>query len=612
MHIYRVRIKNFRCLSNFEIILSPGVSLFVGENNSGKSTLLYAIEKVLGRNPSRFELEDFYAPASGFNPRTSEPIEIDIELRPFPSVANQSSTSSFSEQFIQEFTGKIDIDDKGQLFIARVKAQYDSTTQQVQHGYFSVNVVGMESPLNNRDRFRLRSYVPFYLVNAFRDSNEELHPQRRSFWGRLLEAIPVDAALTARVTASLASVNDDLVTNTPRLQEIKDRFISLKDVIGLADVPDCVQIHPIPPEPQELLRNLDVLLQTRGSSKHFRLSQHGEGMRSLAVLTIFRIFVQTLVREENENEEANPILAIEEPEAHLHPHTQRAVVEQLGSLAGQVFVTTHSPQVTEQSEIQRIYLFQKPGPASKLKYLPESHPVNPPQPFLTDPVKVKLDRYLKGGGADIFFARCVVFFEGDSERLALPVFAKAININLNQLGITLLPVSGKDYEPYLRVLHSSAFGIPCVILSDADGNTMRELANKLVKAGYITQAEVDTASASGRLRNDVLLPNNCFCYGDGENFEYLLLNAGFATEFQEAIQKYEEPHSAFDAFFNQPDKREKYASASIEKKIHDFIKTRSKPFYARIVAEKIAETPDRIPSVIKDALKKAKELAERG
>jgi len=609
MYIQQVHVRNFRCLRNFKIILNLGVSLFVGENNSGKSTLLYAIDKILGRNLGRFELEDFYAPASGFDPRTSEPIEIDIELRPSPLAVNQSVTPSFSDQFIQDFTGKIDTDDKGQLFIIRVKAQYDSTTQQVQHGYYSVNAVGMESPLNNRDRFRLRSYVPFYLVNAFRDSNEELR-QRRSFWGRLLEAIPVDAALAARVTASLALVNDDLVANTPRLQEIKDRFMGLRDVIGLANIPDCVQIHPIPPEPQELLRNLDVLLQTRGSSKQFRLSQHGEGMRSLAVLTIFRIFVQTLVREENENDEANPILAIEEPEAHLHPHTQRAVVEQLGPLAGQVFVTTHSPQVAEQSEIQRIYLFQKPGPAADLKYLPESQSGNCHRPFLSDPVKVKLDRYLKSGGADIFFARCVVFFEGDSERLALPVFAKAININLDQLGITLLPVFGKDYEPYLRVLHRSAFDIPWVILSDANGNTMRELANKLAKAGYITQAEVDTASASGRLRDDVLLPKNCFCYGDGEDFEYFLLNAGFVTEYEEAIQKYES--DAFRAFLNQPDRRDRYASASIEMKIHDFVNTRSKPFYARIVAEKIAETRDRIPSLIKDVLTKAKDLAERG
>ncbi|MBT9164603.1 MAG: DNA replication and repair protein RecF [candidate division WS2 bacterium] len=608
MYIHRVHIRNFRCLGNFEIILNPGVSLFVGENNSGKSTLLYAIDKILGRNPSQFELEDFYAPTSGFDPRTSEPIEIDIELRPSPVAANRSVTPSFSDQFIQDFTGKIDTDDKGQLFIGCVKARYDSATQQVQHRYYSINAAGIESPLTNRDRYRLRSYVPFYLVNAFRDSDKQLS-QRGSFWGRLLEAIPVDATLAARVTASLSLVNDDLVTNTPRLQEIKDRFMELKDVIGLAAVPGCVQIHPIPPEPQDLLRNLDVLLQTRGSSNQFRLSQHGEGMRSLAVLTIFRIFVQTLVREENENDEANPILAIEEPEAHLHPHTQRAVVEQLGPLAGQVFVTTHSPKVAEPFEIQRIYLFRRPGPEAVLRYLPENHPTNPAQSFLTEPVKVKLDRYLKSGGAELFFARCIIFFEGDSERLALPVFAKALGINLDQLGITLLPVFGKDYEPYLRILHQTAFNIPWIILSDAEGNTLKELVSKLGKAGYVTQAEVGTLSDSGQLRNDILLPNNCFCYGDGEDFENLLLKAGFVTEYQEVIEKYE--LGAFKAFFDQQDKREKYASASMEMKIHDFVKTRSKPFYARMVAEKIAGTPNKIPSVIKDALKRAKELAEK-
>jgi putative ATP-dependent endonuclease of OLD family len=53
------------------------------------------------------------------------------------------------------------------------------------------------------------------------------------------------------------------------------------------------------------------------------------GTRSLASLFVFRAFVSwKRSKADQESERLHPFLALEEPEAHLHPHAQRAVFSQ--------------------------------------------------------------------------------------------------------------------------------------------------------------------------------------------------------------------------------------------------------------------------------------------
>ena len=60
MRISRIRIENFRSLKDFEFEPEDGINLLVGENNAGKSAVLVALARTLGRATPEFELEDFY------------------------------------------------------------------------------------------------------------------------------------------------------------------------------------------------------------------------------------------------------------------------------------------------------------------------------------------------------------------------------------------------------------------------------------------------------------------------------------------------------------------------------------------------------------------------
>jgi len=57
--LIKLHIQNFRSLNNLEVDLEEYLSIIVGKNNSGKTSLLLALERFLGGAQARFELEDF-------------------------------------------------------------------------------------------------------------------------------------------------------------------------------------------------------------------------------------------------------------------------------------------------------------------------------------------------------------------------------------------------------------------------------------------------------------------------------------------------------------------------------------------------------------------------
>ena len=62
MYIERIKVKNFRLLQDFSIDLRQELSLVVGKNNSGKTSLLKVMDKFINGGESKFQFEDFSLP----------------------------------------------------------------------------------------------------------------------------------------------------------------------------------------------------------------------------------------------------------------------------------------------------------------------------------------------------------------------------------------------------------------------------------------------------------------------------------------------------------------------------------------------------------------------
>jgi predicted ATP-dependent endonuclease of OLD family len=59
MYIERIKVQNFRLLQDFSIDLQQNLSLVVGKNNSGKTSLLKVMDKFINGSESKFVFEDF-------------------------------------------------------------------------------------------------------------------------------------------------------------------------------------------------------------------------------------------------------------------------------------------------------------------------------------------------------------------------------------------------------------------------------------------------------------------------------------------------------------------------------------------------------------------------
>src|SRR5687768_15991823 len=59
MRVRTIVVKNFRLLRDLSVDLEGNLSLIIGKNNSGKTSLLLALEKFLGSSQVGFSFDDF-------------------------------------------------------------------------------------------------------------------------------------------------------------------------------------------------------------------------------------------------------------------------------------------------------------------------------------------------------------------------------------------------------------------------------------------------------------------------------------------------------------------------------------------------------------------------
>lgn len=59
MKLIKLQIKNFRSLKSLQVDIEEYLSIIIGKNNSGKTSLLLALERFLVSANPRFELDDF-------------------------------------------------------------------------------------------------------------------------------------------------------------------------------------------------------------------------------------------------------------------------------------------------------------------------------------------------------------------------------------------------------------------------------------------------------------------------------------------------------------------------------------------------------------------------
>lgn len=107
-----IRISGFRGIKNLEVSL-PRITVLIGTNNSGKTSLIKALQLAIGDYARFLSEEDFY-----IDPHDQRVNEILIDIRIIPVEDDGNRTQIFNDMWATEFGDKIKAEPNGNQFVA--------------------------------------------------------------------------------------------------------------------------------------------------------------------------------------------------------------------------------------------------------------------------------------------------------------------------------------------------------------------------------------------------------------------------------------------------------------------------------------------------------------
>jgi putative ATP-dependent endonuclease of OLD family len=477
IRLVEVRVRNFRCLRAVDVPLDR-VTVLVGKNNAGKTSFLDALFLAIGAGPRSFSEDDIHLAPSEVGVPRERRVTVDILVRPDDSEGNIVNKFP-AGPWLNLWGEGVTQDDMDHDLVAiraqgkwdAVKGEYDVTRSFLRDWPMLLDDAHLLSakvilrPVSNAQLEPLA----LYLLDAKRDIAADLR-NRASFWSKLVSDPGLSAEAVKDIEATLSSVNAQIVSGSEVLTHLQVHLSALPELAGAADN---LTIAPVSRHLRDLTKGMDVLLAEKDTAT-FPLSRQGMGTRSVATLLTFRAYADWK-QKHAKGAPVHPLLAIEEPETHLHPHAQRALFKQFTSLPGQCIISTHSPYICGQASVLQFRVFRRDTGITDVRSLT-------PGTLLADDLR-KLHRQVINTRGDVLFATAVVLVSGETEEQALPVFADAYwSRTCHELGISVIGVGGDGaYLPFLRL--AECFGIPWYIFSDGEPKAIADVNAALTVLG---------------------------------------------------------------------------------------------------------------------------------
>ena len=567
--IKTVRIAGFRGLENIEVTLEQ-TTILTGMNNTGKTSFLKALQLVLG-NRQFISQDDFFIQGSS----VSEKIIIDLLIVPIDGDGKRCE--NFSDDWEILFTtDRIRNDNIGNAFVSlrtiiifdMIKNSYN-TQQFILRDWpeFKQDDVDWSDVENGKKTSFHFDETPFYYMDAQRDILEDIK-LRSSYLGKMLSKIEYSPKDIKDIEDQIKSLNEKAVSSSDILSNIKTTLKELDTAMDTRS--EGIEITPFTKKIRDLNKGLTIYYTDSHDS--FSMEYHGMGTRSWSSLLTLKSFVVLLSKNaEKEKSVFFPVLAIEEPEAHLHPNAQKKLFGQIDAIAGQKIISTHSPYIAATAKLGQIRNFYKDETVTCGRIKTDS---------LSGEEIRKIYRQVINTRGEIFFSKLLVFFEGETEEQALPIFAqKHFGKTSVEMRLDFVGVGG--YGGYLTFIRfAEAFNIPWIIFSDAENTP-----DKNVK-GSVQQL----LSKCGSPKSE----RDCIVFiDDGNDFEKQLISDGFGDEIKKAI-------ASLDVYTNEKHREAKEQDRLTEIESYDDDKlygviTGSKTQYGPAIAEQIIQSKKDLP-----------------
>jgi len=498
MHISQIRIRHFRNFHAERFGFQKGVNTLIGENGSGKTNALYAIrlllDESLARNATRLRETDFCRILGDWRGHwiiiSADFVEVDpsegcqlikhvaghmngkaegtftLYFRPKLSVRQklyQSSQEGDSEQTRRTLEA-ITIDDYEPVTTGRSTADFlDSSTYLGLAG--DVNALAFPNPDDDdQDLLGVRigaihTEVTCTFAQALRDVVADLRGYRSNPLLTLLRGMEnsIEIGDVDRITKLVGRLNSD-ISSLPEIKRIASGIQeTLHATVGHTYSPGVSIESALPDEIEKLLQRLTVSVGDDVNSNHRgELADQSLGGANLIYLALKLLEYEVKLRSDM----VAHFLLIEEPEAHIHTHIQKTLFENQPTKRTQVFLSTHSTQISSAAKI---------GSMNVLARRKDHADVFQPATGL-DPSAVKrVERYLDAVRSPLLFAKGVILVEGEAELVMLPAMVRAVlGLSPDEMGISILAMDSAFFEHIAAVFHPTRLRRRCAIVTDLD------------------------------------------------------------------------------------------------------------------------------------------------
>ncbi|MFH0734559.1 MAG: AAA family ATPase [bacterium] len=451
MYLSSLRLWNFRKFGsnndpiNLEfpdliVNFNPGLNALIGENDSGKSCIIDAIKIILDTHSSEWnKISD-----SDFHKNTSR---LRIECRFDDFIVDEAKY--FTEWLSMEGEG-----DKAKPFL---RIMYDVTKNNDRVFPASVKA-GMDEEGYTLN-FAARELLKCTYLKPLRDAKNELMPRKGSRLSQILMGLePFKNNKEKHYLINDVFNKFDVGINEYFTNKSIDNGNGKAIKVGLEKY--LTNFFGDDKKPKFSINNkslreiLEILKLT--------LEDENLGLGSQNLL-----FMATEIL--NLNQVGRTCLnlgLIEELEAHLHPQAQLKIIQYLQNLAAnskiQLIITTHSPNIGSKLNLENLIICN----GGKV------FPMNVNSTKLEPKDYIFLEKFLDVTKSNLFFAKGVIFVEGWSEELLIPVLARGIGLDLTKKGVSIINVGGTAFLRYAKIFvrkdDKYPMDIPVAIITDKD------------------------------------------------------------------------------------------------------------------------------------------------
>ncbi|WIB32970.1 MULTISPECIES: AAA family ATPase [unclassified Curtobacterium] len=423
MRLSRITIKNYSRVADLDVPVGNHL-VVVGANDVGKTSILRALNLALGAAAQLYQSLSVQDLADA-----EQPMIVSAHF------------VAFSEAERAVFYREIDIDatSKAEALEVRLEVRVDPDDPE------SILITrwspgrGEVRPIT---REQLAAIGWRYLPAARQASAAQLESPAGAVKTLLRALEPELGDEKSALGEILSSFNSMLATSVPLGELLSGVAERLSDAMPRTIASEDLAVRTVADPTDSVLDG--VSLFTRSESGFSPISEQSDGIRQLIAMTLFDLA-----------EGAANVIAIDEPEIHLHPSSQRTVADLLASDRNQKVIVTHSP-----------YIVQKFDPTEVIAVDPngESHYLDPTRTRIEERVQA---HWWSPRMLEALTARFVIAVEGVADRLIVEAAARALGISLDRIGATVFELGGAENFPVVhKLLGPSGFGIDVLGLVD--------------------------------------------------------------------------------------------------------------------------------------------------